>query len=106
MITYVLSTSNGEALRSLIVKLGNLKLTDFDGDNVIQASTFIENMLIMLGDNSTTLKDFDESAHKVFKYSTCPDFVKLVDHSVKYEVCYQTIQDSGVPGNSQRGIFN
>ena len=105
MITYILSTSN-EALRSLIAKLGNLKLTDFDGENIIQASTFIENMLIMLGDNSTTMKDFDESVHKVFKYLTCPDIVKLVDHSVKYEVCYQTIQDSGVPGNSQRGIFN
>ena len=79
MITYVLSTSN-EALQSLIAKLGNLKPTDFDGENVIQASTFIENMLIMLRDNSMTPKDFDESVHKVFKYSTCPDFVKLVEH--------------------------
>ena len=79
MITYVLSTSN-EALRSLIAKLGNLKLTDFDGENVIQACTFIENMSIMLRDNDMTPKDFDESVHKVFKYSTCPDFVKLVEH--------------------------
>ena len=37
-------------------------------------------MLIMLRDNSMTTKDFDESVHKVFKYSTCPDFVKLVEH--------------------------
>ena len=43
MMTYVLSTSN-DALRALITKLGTLKLTDFDGENVIQAATFIENL--------------------------------------------------------------
>ena len=58
MITYVLSTSN-EALRSLIAKLGNSKLTDFNGKTVIQVCTFIQNMLIMLRDNDMTPKDFD-----------------------------------------------
>ena len=78
MMTYVLSTSN-EALRALIVKLGVLKLTDFDGENVIQACTFIENLSIMLKDNDMTPKDFDESVHAVFKDCSCPDFVKFVE---------------------------
>ena len=78
MMTYVLSTSN-EALRALIVKLGVLKLTDFDGENVIQACTIIENLSIMLRDNDMTPKDFDESVHTVFKDCSCPDFVKFVE---------------------------
>ena len=78
MMTYVLSTSM-EALRALIVKLGVLKLTDFDGENVIQACTFIENLSIMLRDNDMTPKDFDESVHTVFKDCSCPDFVKFVE---------------------------
>ena len=81
MMTYVLSTSN-EALRALIAKLGVLKLTNFDGENVIQACTFIENLSIMLRDNKMVPKDFDESVHKMFKESTCPEFVKLVEDIV------------------------
>ena len=78
MMTYVLSTSN-DALRALITKLGTLKLTDFDGENVIQAATFIENLWIMLRDNKMVPKDFDESVQNMFKESTCPKFVKLVE---------------------------
>ena len=74
MMTYVLSTSN-ETLRALIAKFGVLKLTDFDGENVIHACTFIENLSTMLRDNKMVPKDFDESVHKMFKELTCPEFV-------------------------------
>ena len=78
MMMYVLSTSN-DTLRALITKLRVLKLTDFDGENVIQACTFIENLSIMLRDNKMVPKDFDESVQNMFKESTCPKFVKLVE---------------------------
>ena len=77
MMTCVLPASN-EALRALIAKLGALKLTNFNGENVIQACTFIENLSIMLRDNKIVPKDFDESVHKM--ESTCPKFVKLVEN--------------------------
>ena len=54
-------------------------MTDFDGENVNNACTFIENMSIMLRDNNMTPKDFNESVFKVFMCSTCPKFVKLVE---------------------------
>ena len=60
MMTWVLSTSN-DALRALITKLGVLKLTNFDGENIIQACTFIENLSNMPRDNKMVPKDFDES---------------------------------------------
>ena len=85
MMTYVLSTSN-EALRAFIARLGVLKLTDFDGENVIQACTFIENLSIILRDNKMVPKDFDESVHKMFKESTCPEFVKVVESKISKQL--------------------
>ena len=61
-------------------QLRTLKLTDFDGENVENAITYVKNMSKLLKDNGREPQDFDDTVYNIFKASSCEDFV---DH-VKY----------------------
>ena len=77
MMKHILSTSN-EALRGVTANLEKLKLTDFDGENVKKACTFLLNVHTLLKDNNMVPKDFNDMAFEMFKSTTCTEFKSKV----------------------------
>ncbi len=90
MMSQIVSTSN-EALRAQVSHLGTLKLSDFDGENVTSACTYINNMDKMLEDNNSKPKDFNDLVFAMFKHCSCEDFVKKIE---------------SIEGNMEEGLVN
>ena len=77
MMTLVISSTSA-ALRTLTKKLDNLKLTDFDGENVSKCSSFVRGAVSLMESNKALPKDIEEMTFTIFKYCSTPDFVAHV----------------------------
>jgi hypothetical protein len=73
LLNLVLSTSQ-KSLRTLTDKLGRLQITDFPGENVTQAVSFLRSAILILRDNSSTPADLLNLVLRIFKKSTCDPF--------------------------------
>jgi hypothetical protein len=77
LLSLVLSTSE-KSLRTLMDKLGKLRITDFPGENVTQAVSFLRGAILILRDNSSTPADLLTLVLRIFKASTCEPFCTYV----------------------------
>ena len=89
MITLIISTSNS-SLRSMTNRMTNLRITDFDGENVAEAVSFFRGGRTILSNNNFEPPDFDNIIFDSFKASSTPEFNALVS-------TMQTNKALGVP---------
>jgi hypothetical protein len=73
LLSLVLSTTE-KSLRSLTDKLSKLSITDFPGENVMKAVSFIRGVVLILRDNQSLPSDLISLALRIFKASTCDVF--------------------------------
>lgn len=73
MIDLILSSSD-QSMRSLATRLETAKMSDYPGENVITASSFIRTAALMLSNNDSLPKDVIELAMKIFKTASTKDF--------------------------------
>ena len=89
IITLIISTSNS-SLRSMTNRMTELRITDFDGENVAQAVSFFRGGRTILCNNNFEFPDFDNIIFDSFKASSTPEFNSLVS-------TMQTNKALGVP---------
>ena len=77
MIKKIIATSD-TALRGLTKKLENLKLTDYDGENVLDCVTFIRNAVKIMRDHDSIPHDIKPIILEIFGATTCVRFEQLV----------------------------
>ena len=73
LLNLILSTSQ-KSLQLLTDKLGKLRITDFPGENVTQAVSFLRGTVLILRDNKAIPSDLQSLVLCVFKVSTCDTF--------------------------------
>jgi hypothetical protein len=73
LLSLVLSTTE-KSLRSLTDKLSKLSITDFPGENVTKAVSFIRGVVLILRDNQSLPSDLISLTLRIFKKSTCEVF--------------------------------
>jgi hypothetical protein len=73
LLSLVLSTTE-KSLRSLTDKLSKLIITDFPGENVTKAVSFIRGVVLILRDNQSLPSDLISLTLRIFKASTCEVF--------------------------------
>ena len=92
----IVATSE-KSLRSLLDKVGKLKLSDFNGEDVNKAVSFLRGAILILQDNNALPNDFNTLVMKIFKSTSCDDFksfVKLLEHNVELKVTKITIEET------------
>lgn len=92
----IVATSE-KSLRSLLDKVGSLKLTDFNGEDVAKAVSFLRGAILILRDNQALPSDFYTLLIKIFKNTTCDDFrsfVKLLEHNVELKLTTMTSDET------------
>lgn len=92
----IVATSE-KSLRSLLDKVGTLKLTDFNGEDVNKAVSFLRGATLILRDNQALPSDFYNLIIKIFKNTTCEDFksfVKLLEHNVELKITNMSTEDT------------
>jgi hypothetical protein len=77
MIKKIISTSQ-TALRGLQKKLENMKLTDYDGENVRDCVSFVRGANQILQDHKNVPSDIANIILEVFEHSSCERFVTKV----------------------------
>lgn len=76
-MTLVISSTSA-AIRTLTKKLEILKLTDFDGENVSQATSFVRGAVSLMKSNKAVPTDIKDMTFTIFKYCSTEDFVSHV----------------------------
>lgn len=66
------------ALRSLTKKLEVLKLTDFPGENVTKATSFVRGPVSLMKSNKALSVDIEDVSFTIFKYCSTKEFVSFV----------------------------
>ena len=80
----IVATSK-KSLRSLLNKVSSLKLTDFNGEDVGRAVSFLRGASLILRDNDALPSDFLTLILNIFKQTTCAPFsayVTTLEHNV------------------------
>lgn len=91
----IVATSE-KSLRSLLDKVGTLKLSDFNGEDVNKAVSFLRGAILILRDNDALPNDFGTLILKIFKQTSCDDFksfVGLLEHNVELSMTKKTIEE-------------
>ena len=78
MMTLVISSTSA-AIRTLTKKLETLKLTDFDGENVSTATSFVRGAVALMKSNKAVPTDIEDMTFTIFKYCSTEDFVSHVN---------------------------
>ena len=79
LLGLILSTSQ-KSLRSLTDKLQILKITDFPGENVSKAVSFIQGAALILSNNEAAPPDLMSLVLRIFSKSTCAKFRVHIDN--------------------------
>lgn len=93
--TLVMSTSE-KSLRTLTQRLSTLSITDFDGENVSKAVSFIRGAILILRDNKALPADITMQVLQIFKKSTCEPFrlhVTNIDSFIELRVKTYTLDE-------------
>jgi hypothetical protein len=77
VIEKIIATSE-TALRGLINKISSMKLTDYDGENVLDCVTYIRNGIKVMKDHSSIPHDIKSIVLEVFSSNTCERFGAVV----------------------------
>lgn len=77
MIRKIIATSD-TALRGLTKKLETLKLTDYDGENVLDCVTFVRNAVKIMRDHASIPHDIKSIILEIFGATTCVRFEQIV----------------------------
>lgn len=77
MMSYVTTTSD-QAMRCVVDKLHKLRLTDFDGEDVRRAVTFIRGAHQLLANNGAVPHDMNTSVFNMMRVCSTPAFVSFV----------------------------
>ena len=91
----IVATSK-KSLRSLLNKVSSLKLTDFNGEDVGRAVSFIRGAGLILKDNDALPTDFLTLILNIFRETTCATFksyVITIEHNVDLEIMHFTPDD-------------
>ena len=92
----IVATSE-KSLRSLLDKVTQLKLTDFNGEDVNKAVSFLRGATLILRDNAALPNDFHTLVLKIFGSTSCEDFksfVKLLEHNIELKVQRMTTDET------------
>lgn len=96
LMNLIVATSE-KSLRSLLDKVAKLKLTDFNGEDVNKAVSFLRGALLILRDNNALPSDFCTLLIKIFKQTSCEDFrsfVGLLEHNVELKIKSISIEET------------
>ena len=91
----IVATSK-KSLRSLLNKISSLKLTDFNGEDVGRAVSFLRGASLILSDNDALPSDFLHLILNIFKHTTCVAFqsyVTTIENNVDLGVMNFTADD-------------
>ena len=91
----IVATSK-KSLRSLLNKVSSLKLTDFNGEDVGRAVSFLRGASLILKDNDALPSDFLHLILSIFKHTTCVAFqsyVTTIENNVDLGVMHFTADD-------------
>ena len=73
----ILATSE-KAMRGLTDKLSSLKLSDFDGENVLKCGSYLKSVLTLLGNHNKIPHDINLLLFAIFKHCSTAEFVDYV----------------------------
>ena len=73
----ILATSE-KAMRGLTDKLSSLKLSDFDGENVLKCGSYLKSVLTLLGNHNKVPHDINLLLFAIFKHCSTTEFVDFV----------------------------
>ena len=88
LMNLIVATSK-KSLRSLLNKVSSLKLSDFDGEDVNKAVSFLRGAVLILKDNDALPSDFLTLVINIFKQTSCATFasyVTTIEHNVDLEI--------------------
>ena len=96
LMNLIVATSE-KSLRSLLDKVAKLKLSDFNGEDVNKAVSFLRGALLILRDNDALPSNFGTLLIKIFKQTSCEDFrsfVGLLEHNVELKIKTITTEET------------
>lgn len=77
MMTFVTTTSD-QAMRVVVDKLNRLRLSDFDGENVLVAVSFLRGAIQLLSNNGAVPHDILNTVFNMMRTCSTPAFVSFV----------------------------
>lgn len=77
MMTFVTTTSD-QAMRVVVDKVNRLRLSDFDGENVLVAVSFLRGAIQLLSNNSAVPHDILNTVFNMMRSCSTPAFVSFV----------------------------
>lgn len=95
LMRLIVATSE-KSLRSLLDKVAKLKLSDFNGEDVRKAVSFIRGAVLILKDNKALPSDFLILVLRTFRQTTCTNFstfVGLLEHNVELKMTALSLED-------------
>jgi hypothetical protein len=78
LMMQLVSTTSDHAMRCVIDKINKLKLSDFDGESVLHAVTFLRGAITLLKNNNAVPHDLRTSIFSMMKHCSTQDFVHFV----------------------------
>ena len=74
----LVTTTSDQAMRVVIDKVNRLRLTDFDGENVLLAVSFLRGAIQLLSNNNSVPHDILNSVFNMMRAASTPAFVSFV----------------------------
>ena len=78
MMNFLVTTTSNQAIRVVIDKVNRLRLTDFDGKNVLLAISFLRGAIQLLSNNNSVPHDLLNSVFNMMRAASTPAFVSFV----------------------------
>lgn len=78
LMMQLVSTTSDHAMRCIVDKLKHLKLSDFDGENVLHAVTFLRGAINLLKNNNAVPHDMRSLLFTIMRGCSTSDFVSFV----------------------------
>ena len=77
MMDLVIATSD-TAMRSVVNRVNDLKLSDFDGENVLLFGSYIRGAILLLKNHKAVPHDMTQLIYKGLKASSCNEFTEFI----------------------------
>ena len=78
LMMQLVSTTSDHAMRCVVDKLKKLRLSDFDGENVLRAVTFLRGAINLLKNNDAVPHDLRSLIFAIMRSCSTPDFTSFV----------------------------
>ena len=77
MMDFVIATSD-TAMRSVVNRINDLKLSDFDGENVLLFGSYIRGAVLLLKNHNAVPHDMKQLVFKGLKECACTEFTEFI----------------------------